>query len=170
VSFGAIAKNPDRRLDDNFPIAQFIDMNADDLLAKPSFDRLESGFEVGQHDYQFGANVADKFDYEEVNLSTPSGPTILAGIGLFTAGHMAWALESGAAGRSPLRARGQRLPKNEVKISVNPPPLQTLDTAAGAMVSTALSGRAATSFWHAQDEAVSTGRGVEVIEAFEVSF
>jgi hypothetical protein len=38
VSFGPIAKSPDRRLDDNFPIAQFIDMKEDDLLGKPSFD------------------------------------------------------------------------------------------------------------------------------------
>jgi hypothetical protein len=170
VSLGPIAKSPDRRLDDNFPIAQFIDMKEDDLLGKPSFDRLESGFEIGQRDYLFGANVADMFDYEEVNLSTPAEPTILASIGLLTAAHMNWALESGAAGRSALRDKAQRLPKAEAKIAVNPPPLQTLDTGAGAMVGTALSGRAATSFWHAQDKAVAAGHGVEVVEMFEMSF
>ena len=47
VGFGVISKAPDRRLDDSFPIAQFVDMTADDLLAKPSFDRLESGLRGG---------------------------------------------------------------------------------------------------------------------------
>jgi hypothetical protein len=83
---------------------------------------------------------------------------------------MSWALESGAAGRSPLRGRAQRLPKEEAKIAVNPPPLQTLDTGAGTMRGTSLTGRAATSFWRAQDEAVATGRGIEVVEKFEMSF
>jgi hypothetical protein len=171
MSFGAIEKNADRKLDDSFPIAQFIDMKEDDLLGKPSFDRFEAGFEVGQHDYLFGAAVADKFDYEEVNLSTPSEPTIIiAGLGLFAGGHMAWALDNGAAGRSSLRDRAKRLPESEVKIAVNPPPLQTLDTDAGAMVGAPLGGRAAQSFWHAQDEAKAVGAGVEVVEAFEMSF
>jgi hypothetical protein len=170
LSFGPIEKNPDRRLDDSFPIAQFIDMNEDDLLGKPSFDRFESGLEAGQHDYLFGTAVPDKFDYEEVNLSTPAGPTIIAGLGLFAAGHMSWALESGAAGQSSLRDKVKRAPETDVKISVNPAPLQTLDTGAGAMVGATLSGRAAQSFWHAQDVAVAAGHGVEVVEAFEMSF
>ena len=170
ISFGPIEKNADRKLDDNFPIAQFIDMNEDDLLGKPSFDRFESGFEAGQRDYLFGAPVAEKFDYEEVNLSTPAEPTIIVAIGLFTAGHMAWALDNGAAGRSVLRDKARRLPETEVKIAVDPPPLQTLDTDAGSMVGASLDGRAAQSFWHAQDAAMAAGRGVEVVEAFEMAF
>jgi len=170
VSFGAVVKTPDRRLDDSFPVSQFINMKEDDLLSKPSFDRLESGLEVGQRDYLFGKNVAELFDYEEVNLSTPTGPSFIAGLGLFTVAHLAWALDSGAAGRSVLRAKAQRQPQDTVKIAVNPPPLQTLDTSAGAMVGTALTGRAATSFWHAQDVANAAGSGVAVVEAFETSF
>jgi hypothetical protein len=170
ISFGPVEKNADRKLDDNFPIAQFIDMNEDDLLGKPSFDRFESGFEAGQRDYLFGAPVAEKFDYEEVNLSTPAEPTIIVAIGLFTAGHMAWALDNGAAGRSVLRDKARRLPETEVKIAVDPPPLQTLDTDAGSMVGASLDGRAAQSFWHAQDAAMAAGRGVEVVEAFEMAF
>jgi hypothetical protein len=170
LSFGGIVKTADRVLDDSFPIAQFIDMKDDDLLGKPSFDRLESGLEVGQRDYLFGAAVADTFDYEEVNLSSPSAPTHIAGIGLFTTAHMSWALEAGAAGRSSLRERAKRLPPGDVKIAVNPPPLQTLDTGAGVMAGAALSGRASRSFWHAQDQALAAGHGVEVVEAFELSF
>jgi hypothetical protein len=167
---GPFEKPADRKLDDSFPIAQFVDMNEDDLLGKPSFDRFESGLEVGQQEYQFGQAVAEQFDYEEVNLSTPAEPTILAGIGLFAAGHVAWALENGAAGRSPLRHKAQRLPERDVKIAVNPPPLQTLDTGSGAMVGAALTGRASHSFWHAQDAAIAVGQGIDVVEAFEMSF
>jgi hypothetical protein len=170
VTFGPIAKAPDQRLDDNFPIAQFIDLKEDDLLGKPSFDRLESGFEIGQRDYLFGPNVAETFDYEEVNLSSTGEPSLLASVGLSAKAHVAWALESGAAGRSPLRAKAERVPKDAVKIAVNPPPLQTLNTAAGTMVGTALSGRASQSFWHAQDLAAASGHGFEVVEAFEMSF
>jgi hypothetical protein len=170
VSFGPITKAPDRRLDENFPVAQFIEMKEDDLLSKPSFDRFEAGFEAGQRDYLFGANVADTFDYEEVNLSTPAEPTILAGIGLHVTAHMNWALEYGAAGRSLLRAKAQRQPKEAVKIAVNPPPLQALDTNAGTMSGGALSGRAATSFWHAQDATAAMGQGFAVVESFETSF
>ena len=103
LTFGTIVKPADRKLDDNFPIAQFIDMKEDDLLGKPSFDRFESGFEVGQRDYLFGTAVAEKFDYEEVNLSSAPELTIIAGLGLFDAGHMAWALDNGAAGLNPNR-------------------------------------------------------------------
>ncbi len=58
LAFGSIVKPADRKLDDSFPVGQFIDMNEDELLAKPSFDRFESGFEVGQRDYLFGAERA----------------------------------------------------------------------------------------------------------------
>jgi hypothetical protein len=170
VRFGPIEKPADRTLDDPFPIAQFIDLNEDDLLGKPSFERLESGFEVGQREYRFGAAVPEKFDYEEVNLSTPEAPTILAALGLFQAVHMAWALENGAAGRSVLRDGARRMPEAEVKISVDPPPLQALDTGAGTMAGAALNGRAVRSFWHAQEQALAAGQGVEVVEAFELAF
>ncbi len=170
VRFGPIEKPADRRLDDPFPIAQFIDMNEDDLLGKPSFERLESGFEVGQRDYLFGQPVPELFDYEEVNLSTPQEPTILGRLGLFQSVHMAWALENGAAGRSVLRDRARRMPEAEVKIAVDPPPLQALDTGAGTMAGAALSGRAARSYWTAQEQALAAGAGVAVIEAFELAF
>ena len=165
-----ITKPADRKLDDNFPIAQFVDLNEDDLLGKPSFDRLESGFEVGQKDYLFGTTVADKFDYEEVNLSTPVEPSLIVVAGLHTAAHAAWALDMGAAGRSELRARSKLRPETEVKVKVNPPPLQTLDAGAGTMNGAALTGRAAQSFWTAQDVASAAGPGVHVVEAFEMSF
>jgi hypothetical protein len=62
------------------------------------------------------------------------------------------------------------LPEAEVKIKVNPPPLQTLDTGAGAMVGAALAGRAAKSYWAALDTAQAVAPGVEVVEAFEMLF
>ena len=170
LTFGAITKPADRKLDDNFPIAQFVDLNEDDLLGKPSFDRLESGFEVGQKDFLFGAAVAEKFDYEEVNLSTPAEPTLIVIAGLHTAAHASWALNMGAAGRSNLRTRSKLRPETEVKVKVNPPPLQTLDVGVGTMNGTALAGRAAQSFWTAQDVASAAGPGVHVVEAFEMSF
>jgi hypothetical protein len=170
IRFGPIEKPADRKLDDHRPIARFADLKEDDLLRQPSFDSFESGFEVGQRDYLFGAPVAEKFDYEEVNLSTPAEDTLIVGAGLITAGHMSWALDSGAAGRSVLRRKQQLRPQSEVKIKVNPAPLQTLDTGAGAMIGAALGGRASQSFWHAQDEALAAGPGVEVVEAFEMNF
>jgi hypothetical protein len=170
LSFGSISKPADRKLDDNFPVGQFIDMKEDDLLGKPSFERFESGFEVGQRDYQIGTPKPEKFDYEEVNLSTPAESTIIGALGLFTGGAMAWALDNGAAGRSPLRYKAQRRPEQDVKITVNPPPLQTMDTGTGTMAGASLDGRAAQSFWHAQDVAMAAGQGVEVVEAFELSF
>lgn len=170
ISFGTISKSADRKLDDNFPIAQFIETKEDDLLGKPSFDRFESGFEIGQRDYLFGAAVAEKFDYEEVNLSTPAQPTLIVAAGLFTTAHLMVALDMGAAGRSVLRDKARRMPETEVKITVNPPPLQTLDTGAGAMSGAALSGRAAQSFWHAQDQALAAGPNVQVVEEFEMAF
>ncbi len=69
-----------------------------------------------------------------------------------------------------LRTRSQLRPETEVKVKVNPPPLQTLDTGTGTMDGTALAGRAAQSFWHAQDVASAAGPGVHVVEAFEMSF
>lgn len=170
LSFGAITKPADRRLDDNFPIAQFVDLNEDELLGKPSFDRFESGFEVGQNDYLFGAAVADRFDYEEVNLSTPAEPTLLVAAGLTLASHLAWALDTGAAGRSALRNKAQLKPQDEVKLKVDPPPLQVLDAGTGTMAASALAGRAAQSFWHAQDAALAAGPTAQVVEAFEMSF
>jgi hypothetical protein len=170
LTFGPIVKPADRKLDDSFPIAQFIDMKEDDLLGKPSFDRFESGFEVGQREYLFGTSVAQPFDYEEVNLSSAPEITIIAGLGLFEGGHMSWALDNGAAGRSALRHKAARLPETDAKIKVNPPPLKTLDTSTGTMVGATLSGRASQSFWHAQDVAMASGKGIEVVEAFEMSF
>jgi hypothetical protein len=170
LTFGAISKNADRTLDDNFPIAQFIEMEEDELLSKPSFERFDAGFEVGQSDYLFGAPVAETFDYEEVNLSTPAGPTFIANAGLFTTAHLATALDRGAAGRSVLRNKVSRQPETEVKIKVNPPPLQTLDTGAGTMAGAALSGRAAQSYWAARDTAQAAAPGAEIVEAFEMTF
>ncbi len=73
-----------------------------------------------------------------------------------------------AARRSAHKA--QRRPEQDVKITVNPPPLQTMDTGTGAMAGATLTGRASQSFWHAQDVALAAGQGVEVVEAFEMSF
>jgi hypothetical protein len=97
------------------------------------------------------------------------GVTIIAGLGLFTAGAMNWALDNGAAGRSPLRNKALRRPEQDVKITVNPPPLQTMDSGNGTMAGTTLSGRASQSFWHAQDVALAAGQGVEVVEACEMN-
>ncbi|MBM3342430.1 MAG: hypothetical protein FJY56_10030 [Betaproteobacteria bacterium] len=169
LTFGAINKSADRKLDDNFPIAQFTDLKEDDLLAKPSFERFESGFEVGQSDYLFGAPVAANFDYEEVNLSTPA-PPILGRPGLVSSVLLKSALNMGAAGRSVLRDKAKRLPDTEVKIKVNPPPLQTLDTVGGAMIGNALTGRATQSYWSAMDTAQANAPGAQVVEAFEMSF
>jgi hypothetical protein len=170
LSFGAISKPADRKLDDNFPVAQFIDLDEDDLLGKPSFDRFESGFEVGQNDYGFGAAVPERFDYEEVNLSSPQEPTLLVSAALAQSAHLAWALDTGAAGRSDLRRKATLAPEATVKIKVNPPPMQVLDAASGAMKATALAGRAGQSFWHAQDVAFASGPGAQVVESFEMEF
>ena len=54
------------------------------------------------------------------------------------------------------------------KIAVNPPRLQTLDSAAGTMKGTALAGAAATSVWHAHDAIAASAKStVQIVEAFE---
>jgi hypothetical protein len=166
--FGAVEKAPDKTLTDNFPAAQFLEMKPDDLLGKPSFDRFTSGFEAGQRDYQFGAAIPEPFDYEEVNLSIDkSGVGRLALPGLTLSQHRAFALELGAAGRSPLRRKQMLEPDEEVKVSVKPPPLATLDTSGGTMAATALGGLAASSFFVAEDVAAA---GAQVVEQFEAAF
>ncbi|KIO48453.1 DUF6603 domain-containing protein [Nitrosospira sp. NpAV] len=166
IVFGAITKVADRKLDDNFSAAQFLELTEDETFAKPSFDRFEAGFEVGQRDYLFGVPVADVFDYEEVNLSTPMG-SLLSYAALTETGHMTWAKSLGAANRSELRRAAKLKPAVEVKINVNPPPLQTIDLAAGTMKGAALTGAATHSYWHAEDYARGGGAGLQVVEAFE---
>ena len=160
-------QSPDRRLQDNFAAAQFFQMKEDDLLAKPSFDRFEAGFEVGQSDYLFGAAQPDVFDYEECNLSTPQAAGFIARGALTTVAHAQWALSLGAAGRSPLRRAQALRPELERKIAVDPPPLKALDAAAGTMAGLALPGAAARSVWHAEDVVAAGGRSLHVVEAFE---
>ncbi|MBK1686332.1 DUF6603 domain-containing protein [Rubrivivax gelatinosus] len=164
--FGDVEKAPDRTLADNFPAAQFLAMNQDDLLGKPSFDRFTSGLEAGQREYRFGAPVAEVFDYEEVNLSIDKSDGRLALPGLALAAHREWALELGAAGRSALRRKRALSPADEVKLGVRPPPLATLDPALGTLAAQPLGGLAASSFFHAEDVAA----GALVVEQFETAF
>ena len=167
ISFGAIAKAADRKLDDAFSAAQFLKLSEDETFAKPSFDRFEAGFEVGQRDYLFGVTAADLYDYEEVNLSTPKAPSVLSFAALTAAGHIGWAKANGAAGRSNLRSAAKLKPAVERKIAVNPPPLQTIDLDAGTMSGAALGGNAAHSYWSAVDHVAASGAKLQIVEAFE---
>ena len=170
LSFGLVVKAPDKVLDDNFPTGQFIEMNEDDRLGKPSFDRFASGFESGQRDYGFEESVHDTWTYEEVNLSIEkSGVGFLAMPGLLLSAHKNWTLEHGAAARSPLRRKTVLKPE-EARVVINPSPLAALDTSNGTMKATAFAGAAATSFWHAQDAAQAKGVSMQVVEAFETMF
>ncbi|HEY9068449.1 MAG TPA: DUF6603 domain-containing protein, partial [Burkholderiaceae bacterium] len=169
IAFGAIAKAADRRLDDNFPAAQFFDLKEDDLLGKPSFERYDAGFEVGQRQYLFGTTESDVYDYEEVNLSTPTVLPVLSAAALSELGHLGWSRSASAAGRSDLRRAAKLRPEVERKIVVNPPPLATLDLGAGTMQATALTGSAAQSFWAASDVAKAGGAKLQVVESFETA-
>ncbi len=167
ILFGVITKVADRKLDDNFSAAQFLELTEDEIFAKPSFDRFEAGFEVGQRDYLFGVPIADVFDYEEVNLSTPAVKSLLSYAALTETGHMSWAKSLGAASRSERRRPNKLKPAVEIKISVNPRSFQTMDLAAGTMKGAALTGAATHSYWHAQDHALGSGANLQVVEAFE---
>jgi hypothetical protein len=167
ISFGSISKTADKKLDDSFSAAQFLKLSEDDTFAKPSFDRFEAGFEVGQRNYLFGATASDLYDYEEVNLSTPKAPSVLSFAALTSVGHAAWAKSIGAAGRSDLRRPSKLKPAVERKIAVDPPPLQTIDLGAGTMQGTALAGNAAHSYWSAVDHVAASGAKLQVVEAFE---
>jgi hypothetical protein len=167
--FGAIEKAADKLLDDSFAAAQFLELSEDELLSKPSFDRFTAGLEVGQRDYAFGAAVHEVFDYEEVNLSIEkSGVGTLALPGLTLGQHRAWALEHGAAARSPLRRKDLLKPDEAVKIVVDPPPMAVIDTAAGTLAATTLAGIAKTSYFHAEDVAAASNK--VAVEAFETVF
>jgi hypothetical protein len=168
IVFGAQPpQQPDRRVQDNFAAAQFLELKEDDLLGKPSFGRFEAGFEVAQTDYAFRGHQPDVFDYEERNLSTPTDEGFIAKAGLSAVAHAAWGVSIGAAGRSPLR-RGKALrPTIERKIAVNPAPLQALDPAAGTMAGIGLPGAAAQSYWHAEEQLAATAKRMQVVEAFE---
>lgn len=168
--FGAIEKPADKVLQDSFPAAQFLALNADDLLGKPSFDRFNSGLQVGQRDHAFGTAQGELFDYEEVNLSTEKSGSLLAGAGLVFAQHRHWALDNGAAARTPLRRKDQLRPEDDVRIAINPAPMQVMDLSSGTMAATALSGLAGQSFWHAADVAAGLGGAAQVVEAFESVF
>ncbi|WP_157615883.1 DUF6603 domain-containing protein [Rhizobacter sp. Root404] len=168
--FGASEKAADKVLQDSFPAAQFLDMNEDDLLGKPSFDRFNSGLQVGQRDYLFGHAEGELFDYEEVNLSIEKSGSVLAGAGLTLAQHRHWALDNGAAARTPLRRKDQLRPEDDVRIVINPVPMQVLDTSTGTMAATALAGTAGHSYWHAADAAAAMGGAAQVVEAFESVF
>jgi hypothetical protein len=167
ISFGSISKTADKKLDDSFSAAQFLKLSEDDTFAKPSFDRFEAGFEVGQRNYLFGATASDLYDYEEVNLSTPKAPSVLSFAALTSVGHAAWAKSIGAAGRSDLRRPSKLKPAVERKIAVDPSPLQTIDLGAGTMQGTALAGNAAHSYWSAVDHVAASGAKLQVVEAFE---
>lgn len=167
--FGAIEKAADKTLTDSFSASQFLELSEDDMLGKPSFDRFTAGLEVGQRDYQFGAAVHEVFDYEEVNLSIEkTGTGTLAMPGLTLSQHRAWALDLGAAARSPLRRKALLQPEDTVKIAVKPPPMATIDAANGTLAATVLSGIAKTSYFHAEDAAVAAG--AMAVEAFETVF
>ena len=167
--FGAIEKAADKTLTDSFSASQFLELNEDDMLSKPSFDRFTAGLEVGQRDYQFGAAVHEVFDYEEVNLSIEkSGSGTLAMPGLTLSQHRAWALDLGAAARSPLRRKTLLQPEDTVKIAVKPPPMATIDAANGTLAATVLSGMAKSSFFHAEDAA--TAARAMAVEEFETVF
>ena len=168
--FGAVEKGADKVLQESFPAAQFLDMKADDLLAKPSFDRFNSGLQVGQRSYVFGAAQPEVFDFEEVNLSFEKSGSLLAGPGLVLDKHRHWALDNGAAGRSPLRRKDQLRPEDDVRIVIDPPAMQALDLSSGTMNTTAFTGTAARSYWQAADVAASMGAAVQVVEAFEAIF
>jgi hypothetical protein len=168
--FGASEKAADKVLQDSFPAAQFLDMKEDDLLGKPSFDRFNSGLQVGQRDYLFGHAEGELFDYEEVNLSIEKSGSVLAGAGLTLAQHRHWALDNGAAARTPLRRKDQLRPEDDVRIVINPVPMQVLDTSTGTMAATALAGAAGHSYWHAADAAAAMGGAAQVVEAFESVF
>jgi hypothetical protein len=167
IRFGTVLTTPDKKLDDNFSAAQFFKLNEDELFAKPSFERFEAGFEVGQRAYQFGTAHLDVYDYEEVNLSTPNAESVLSHAALVGAGHLSWAQSNSAAGRSELRRAAKLRPDIDVKISVNPPPLQTIDQGAGTLLGTAMGGAAAHSYWAAEDHVKAAGKALQVIEAFE---
>jgi hypothetical protein len=167
ISFGAISKTADRKIDDSFSASQFLKLSEDETWAKPSFDRFEAGFEVGQRDYLFGATVADLYDYEEVDLSKPHAPSMLSFAALTTVGHAAWAKSIGAAGRSDLRRAKKLKPAVERKIAVNPPPLQTIDLDGGTMSGAALAGNAAHSYWSAVDHVAASGARLQIVESFE---
>ena len=169
VRFGASVKSPDKQLDDNFSAAQFFDLKEDDLFSKPSFERFEAGFEVGQREYLFGKAQLDVFDYEEVNLSTPEPTSELSHAALTEVGHLSWAKSQSAAGQSELRRSARLKPAIEVKINVNPPSLQTVDLAVGTLVGTALAGAAKQSYWAAQDQVLASGKALQVVEAFETA-
>ena len=149
------------------PPVSFLKLSEDETWAKPSFDRFEAGFEVGQRDYLFGVTASDLYDYEEVNLSTPKAKSVLSMAALSSAGHASWAMAHGAAGRSDLRRPAKLKPAVERKIAVNPPPLQTIDLDAGTMTGAALGGNAAHSYWTAVDHVQASGAKLQVVEAFE---
>lgn len=166
LRFAGVEKAPDRRLQESFSAAQFLELSEDELLGKPSFGLFEAGVEVGQRDYLFGTAVPEAFDYEEVNLSSKTTPSLLAQAGLLDVAALV-ALHHGAAGRSARRAAERRRPEVEARLEVKPPPLATLNLDAGTMAGQALAGAAASSYWHAEDAVRAAGGAIQVVEAVE---
>lgn len=128
-------------LDDFFAAAQFLEMSQDDRLAKPSFERFTSGYEIGEDEFEITDVLEEPLDYEEADLGAPrlgSRLNRLAKVA-FAEDKQGALLRFGAAGRSSLRDRVLTQPAQPAALRVDPPPVvvaakTTLSAVAGGQI------------------------------------
>jgi hypothetical protein len=103
---------------DDFAPAQFFDLTDDEKLARPSFERHDSGLRSTTGLVANGSAVVKQITYETFYVDSPGGPAVLnpgAPVGPFPLADLVAVLGIGAAGR--IAARGYDAPGNPVHVA-----------------------------------------------------
>ncbi len=106
--------------DEHFARGRFLDLDPEERLSTPSFERFRAGVEISTSDYRVAADqVAFNPDFETVYLGEPPAPPERSGVGPLILVAQA---RNGAASRSQLR-RDERLVPTDVdtRIAVDAP-------------------------------------------------
>jgi hypothetical protein len=177
VSIAADQGSPPARqmVSEHFARAQFVDMNEEDRLTRPSFEALDAGVQFSSTAYHVPPSaLAATMDYEPTAyLEIPGGATTheegTAGAGLDHAivAVLGW---QGAAGRAPMRLAERLALRTATLVTVSPPPLEVVDrTALVPSGAHALEDRARFASMLAEQRiAGGDGAAVQLVEAFEL--
>jgi hypothetical protein len=151
-----------------FARSRFQELNDDDRLTKPSFERLPAGVRITPVGQTNPPGTVRDFEFEPVNLApldvpAPQGSDPIT----FPVGHLGWHVASGPAAISPLRQHvrlGALATDQRVGLATTPP-LVVVD-GGSLMTAVVLSAEEAAAPALAAQRA---GAGMLVLEAHEVA-
>lgn len=105
-----LATNP---ATEQFAVANFLTMSDSEKLARPSFERMKSGFTItGSSTLLVPATVSKSVDYELTYLRKARGLRILAGVYKYTKDLFTTNLRASAVAKSTLSFTGKRISTN----------------------------------------------------------